>query len=179
MNLMPNDQMSPAEPGGARNIKAPNDLIDFKRGIEGTALLNLVTQQLEMLKSIGDERAELCLSHGHTWFASDLLKLEKLDPAGHCFENASRKVLAESVLTYVEGFACSTRMPVATPHAWAVTPEGKVVDTTWSDGSLYFGVPISTAALVRSIQETATFGVFGYQMPRWFMDTPQSWLANI
>jgi len=48
-----------------------------------------------------------------------------------CFDNATRLVLADRMgeLSYVEGFAIGTVMPVH--HAWA-TIGGKVVDLTWT-----------------------------------------------
>lgn len=47
-----------------------------------------------------------------------------------CFDNATRLVLADRTgeLSYVEGFAVGTVMPVH--HAWAIIG-GKVIDLTW------------------------------------------------
>jgi hypothetical protein len=52
---------------------------------------------------------------------------------------------------YVEGYSINmwvTGHPVA--HAWCIDPEGFAVDTTWKEGTEYFGVPFR-AEYVRRI----------------------------
>lgn len=48
--------------------------------------------------------------------------------------NAGRLVMLHyPELTYVEGVALDPTVPLAVHHAWAVDPEGRVVDPTWPE----------------------------------------------
>lgn len=61
-----------------------------------------------------------------------------------CFTCSQDLVFAHSELTYVEGYATHERLPLAVPHAWAITQEGAVVDSTWRlEGGLYFGIALN------------------------------------
>lgn len=57
---------------------------------------------------------------------------------GHCYENAHNLML-EHDLTYVEGLALITAVPVQ--HAWCETADGTIVDPTWVGLRGWVGVP--------------------------------------
>ncbi|MFJ5071624.1 hypothetical protein ACIQC7_34930 [Kitasatospora sp. NPDC088556] len=68
---------------------------------------------------------------------------------GRCFEEASRYADATGA-TYVEGFVLVSDAPLMFPvfeHAWCLTAQGAVADTTIPDGGalLYLGVPLHAA----------------------------------
>lgn len=83
-----------------------------------------------------------------------------------CYKNALELVLQHPDLTYVEGYAYGSILPVQ--HAWAVDRDGKVIDPTWSrlEGDLsekreYFGVPFSRDYVLHTVLENEVYGVFG------------------
>lgn len=49
-----------------------------------------------------------------------------------CFRNTMALVMKHSELVYVEGFARPHKLSPVYQHAWAVTREGIIVDTTWT-----------------------------------------------
>ena len=76
-----------------------------------------------------------------------------------CFMNSYR-IADEHGWTYVEGFAFSI---IPTHHAWCVTPEGVVVETTWKDaGSAYYGVEFDRRFMDSVMLETRHYGIMDY-----------------
>jgi hypothetical protein len=110
-----------------------------------------------------------------------------------CYENSYRMALRHPV-TYVEGMAISGAAGTfAQFHAWCVDSHGKVLDRTWKNGQLYFGVPIRTDFLKKFMKareaklttegETMYFGVLDdwttqYSFIESFSETPELWLAD-
>lgn len=81
-----------------------------------------------------------------------------------CYRNATMLVLADRSLRYAEGFAQTGGLPGLTfAHAWAVKPDGTVVDNTWDEPERcrYFGVTYDTDKYLSHISETGMYGVAG------------------
>lgn len=144
---------------------APSVLI--KRHAVSTDLLKQFTRHLTLAGEMGDQLAQLCLRSGQFWTHADVQKHNGVLRPGRCFETATRRAIRNSTHTYVEGFACSEKMPVPTRHAWTVDPAGRIVDSAWSDGRLYLGLSVQQSALERCLLATQKWGVFDYQIPNW------------
>lgn len=79
--------------------------------------------------------------------------------------NASKLALDfPGCFTYCEGYAAGI---IPTLHAWVVTKFGTVIDPTWEDGTDYFGVPIKTSYLLKSMKRTGVYGVIDLWQHRW------------
>jgi hypothetical protein len=79
-----------------------------------------------------------------------------------CYRNTIYTVWDHPDWAYVEGFALSVHgLPVE--HAWAVTPEGVVVDPTWYEPDLaaYYGVEIPMTVVGAAMCRYRVFGVLG------------------
>ena len=66
--------------------------------------------------------------------------------------NCQQLVLADSRLTYAEGYALHADVGFPISHAWLLAPDGYALDPTWDSVGCYFGVPLSTA-WVQSVLE--------------------------
>lgn len=83
-----------------------------------------------------------------------------------CYRNAFDLALAHpGELTYCEGRALSCAL-VPVEHAWCVTPDGQVVDTTWhGDEQDYVGVRFDVEWLQGWIAGRGSYGVMAEQFP--------------
>jgi hypothetical protein len=103
-------------------------------------------------------------AYGKEWKAAPLpAGIPKMPPKA-CYENASKLVMQLPELRYVEGIAYSSEtggLPFA--HAWAVTPEGAVIDATWSNpaGARYFGVAYDREKYLKYVVKRKYYGVVG------------------
>ncbi len=82
--------------------------------------------------------------------------------AKECFKNATMLVLNHPEWSYCEGYAMRKGLlPVL--HAWALTPEGKVVDNTFKDPEhcAYYGVAYPGKAYLKYVQKRKFYGVLG------------------
>jgi hypothetical protein len=166
--------------GGSLADLQSSGMPSFDEDLEGRKLLKKAIRHLEVQSSCGDPWATLCLAHPHIWYESDIEQQDFFKPMGFCFQNAGRQAVDDSSLVYVEGFAIRRAgLPLPQAHAWVVTREGKILDSTWQKGVFYFGVPIATQALARCVGETGFWGVLNYRMPKWMMKEPHSWIARI
>lgn len=77
-----------------------------------------------------------------------------------CFRNALYTVWEDRSLTYVEGYALAFN-GIPCEHAWAVRPDGTVVDPTWYDPDLaaYYGVEIPLDIVHGRIIRNNVFGI--------------------
>jgi hypothetical protein len=74
-----------------------------------------------------------------------------------CFRNATHATFDRDGWTYVEGFATGM---IGVHHAWALDPDGNVVETTWKDsGTAYFGVRFPKEVVSRTMVATNVYGV--------------------
>ncbi len=76
-----------------------------------------------------------------------------------CYRNAALLMMEHPELTYVEGYACGAVLPVH--HAWCVTKQGEVIDTTWPyhEEDLYYGIPINREFLLGNMLRTKRYGI--------------------
>lgn len=109
----------------------------------------------------------LILDNGRRWskVSKDLPEGLKRGKMGDCYSNAFDAARANPDLTYVEGYAQTSFMPLM--HAWVVDRSGTVYDPTWEHGtsSEYFGVPLSTDFVGRVIVQQGHYSVFGGDVP--------------
>lgn len=70
-----------------------------------------------------------------------------------CYGNSLHRVRSHPELTYVEGFAYTGPGFPAFDHAWCVTEDGTVVDTTLPKvGVAYFGVAFDRETVLRHLE---------------------------
>lgn len=79
-------------------------------------------------------------------------------PGGICHLNAARYALAHQGegVVYGEGFALMRAgLDLCVPHAWAVRPDGTVLDPTWDDapGRAYVGIAVADSRLWPAAEE--------------------------
>jgi hypothetical protein len=74
---------------------------------------------------------------------------------GFCYWNCQKLALANSNLTYVEGYALDTSIGFPIVHAWLLDTDSRAIDPTWNDRASYFGIPFSTE-WVRAFLATRT-----------------------
>jgi hypothetical protein len=77
-----------------------------------------------------------------------------------CFRNCTEAALRYRELTYVEGYAIADiaiQLPLA--HAWLLSPQGEVLDPTWSGGLQYFGIAFSNEDLFRYLEINRQYGI--------------------
>ena len=72
---------------------------------------------------------------------------ETIEPGAPQFSywNCQQLVLADTRLTYAEGYALHADVGFPISHAWLLTPDGHAIDPTWDSPGCYFGVPLATA----------------------------------
>jgi hypothetical protein len=108
---------------------------------------------LVMEAGMGGRIQQFVLRHGAPMTHSpyDAKRFGKQGKIGMCYMNAFHLVLGNSDMTYCEGYAIQRNLgvPFIFGHAWALTPDGQVVDPTWEDatGPEYFGVRFQFAYL--------------------------------
>ena len=73
-----------------------------------------------------------------------------------CFRNAYL-TSQRNGWDYCEGYGVTGFFPIL--HAWCVDDEGYVVDTTWRDGTYYFGVIFPTYYIDQVAVSKGTWGV--------------------
>jgi len=78
-----------------------------------------------------------------------------------CFSNSANAALADFSLTYYEGLAVSSSLPMPIHHAWCVQEGGGIVDLTWADPSdcVYMGIAVPLATLCEELQTNGVYGV--------------------
>jgi hypothetical protein len=92
------------------------------------------------------------------------------DTPKQCFSNAGRRALKpDTDLLYAEGYTTSVGyLPI--PHAWLVTPDGEVIDTTLRGGDEvlgergYFGLAFTREYLAKSVLKTEHWGLLHTEM---------------
>jgi hypothetical protein len=89
------------------------------------------------------------LEHGRP-MALKLNSTHKRGPMRQCFMNAVKMATSGRLVTYCEGFALGSTMPML--HAWCVDREGRVLDPTWPyPDAAYHGVPFKLDYVLRRV----------------------------
>lgn len=105
------------------------------------------------------------LAYGHAFSPRALPSSFPVGTPRECYRNAGMLALEYPDLTYVEGLADNSILPVS--HAWCVDSQGKVVDNTWTSTAqtTYFGVPVQTQVLEEHVSQTGYWGLFEGMSP--------------
>ena len=105
--------------------------------------------------------AQYLSSYGQVFTAAPRPATVAKDPDGQCYRNASLLVINDPWLSYAEGYARFAGLTF--PHAWAVTPDGIVVDSTLErpENATYFGVVYDTLEYLRHLERSQIYGVLG------------------
>lgn len=112
---------------------------------EGTSLEDMLRIYTETWPSDARNRSlqAYVYENGRSFTAAPLPTEIKQGMIKMCFDN-SVSVFKRHGLTYVEGYAILSKitgMPIH--HAWNVTPDGTVVDSTWvPEGLEYYGIEV-------------------------------------
>lgn len=123
--------------------------------------------------------AQLCLERGRVWGSRDVRGDVQRGAMKHCFKNAGNLWLEDESLTYVEGYACTSKVGLAVHHAWTVDASGMVVDPTWANGVAYCGVPVKRSALREILSTSRRWGVFANtKAPDWVFTDYDRWMGD-
>ena len=102
----------------------------------------------------------------------------RLGPIKLCFMNTLHLCLQQPELTYVEGWALNM---IPAPHAWAVDPGGRIIETTWREpGHEYFGIPFATSYARRAALESGFYGLLdNWNWPNVLTDDPATFVRGM
>jgi len=123
--------------------------------------------------------ADLLIAHGKSYPVNPETFKTKRGEAHACYMNAGRAALDNPAETYVEGYVSVHGVPIN--HGWTIDKNGKVIDiTTGGKGIVeYFGVPIKTNYLRKTILRTRVWGLLD---PRHneqiYKDDPKVYVAS-
>ena len=102
----------------------------------------------------------LILHYGRYWMSRTKPKGVKWGRKGECFSNAFYLMARCPWLTYCEGYALLTDLPLEFLHAWCVDQEGNVIDNTWRKPSTeYFGIPFDRDWVLKFVRDKEESGV--------------------
>jgi hypothetical protein len=107
---------------------------------------------------------DFLLQHGRPFMPDKLPAGIKRGAMKECFRNATQLMIEHDDLAYVEGYACGL-IPVM--HAWCVDRFGRVVDPTWEDGRVYYGVVLRDNYVLRCNFQRERYGVLDYWEGEW------------
>ena len=102
------------------------------------------------------------------WAPSEGLEMGEM---GLCFQNALMTAL-DNGWDYCEGYAVVHGVPLH--HAWATEDGRTAIDSTWPEGTDYFGVRLDAQMVSRRVQKRGYYGFFA-DVPddeemRWYKD---------
>lgn len=110
----------------------------------------------------------LVLQHGGRPRRAPLELPDWVDPMElrNCYQNAFDMAMEWPELTYVEGFALGSFMPVM--HAWLEHDDGTIIDPTWSqpelqqhaESAVYLGVRFERSLLFSLTHEYRIYGIY-------------------
>lgn len=125
-------------------------------------------------------RNRYVLEHAHFYPPAERPKKYRKGKRKNCWGNAQLLAMDHPELNYVEGFAFGQSNALAFEHAWCVTENGMVVDTTWPEpGLVYYGVPFDREALMKHLEKTvAGKGETRPIMEPDFFDPDAVWLGG-
>lgn len=109
-----------------------------------------------------DELQRYIAAYGQEFKAAPRPANMRKDPDKQCYRNSSLHVLSDPTLRYAEGYATSEAIGGLTiMYAWAVAPDGTVIDSTWRDPEKnhYFGVVYDSEKYLAHIVKTGMYGV--------------------
>jgi hypothetical protein len=80
-----------------------------------------------------------------------------------CFRNTHLLSYTQG-LQYVEGYAMGV-IPVY--HAWNLDSDGNIIDTTWKDGSEYYGIVLNFKLVEETVNRRGCYGVIDNYQEGW------------
>lgn len=121
-----------------------------------------------------DQVQQWIAEHGRAWGP----RVERLYDVRHmvqnaCFANAIALMQRDLDLRYCEGVASFGGLQISIHHSWCVTSAGEVVDSTWPDGTDYFGVAFGRNYVSRRHARMHSKGRIGSLINPW--DTDRDW----
>jgi len=121
--------------------------VDIRRYLEGWVFM----QKQGGIQAGKEYRSdfEFVLRHGIE-FPIAAVQPRKRMPIKRCFYNSYLAAITHG-LRYCEGWALTSRVPLAVHHAWNLNDAGEVVEYTWKDGAAYLGVEFSIARAADAI----------------------------
>jgi hypothetical protein len=125
------------------------------------------------------------LDHGRAFRVGSNTYAGERDAPNECFANAGRRALKwRTDLLYAEGYVTSVGyLPI--PHAWLVTPEGEVIDTTLKGGDKdygergYFGLTFAAEYLRATVLKTTHWGLLHADHPPAMHDIARGNIAGM
>jgi hypothetical protein len=101
------------------------------------------------------------LQNGREMKSAPLHESYEMGAKKECFTNAFNLAMSEPNLTYCEGLAIPSNLPIPFDHAWCIDQEGNVVDNTWDDseGCVYYGVGFEFEDVRQIVLESEHYGV--------------------
>ena len=131
------------------------------------------TQHICRYRNVG----HFVLTHGRLWAPKPKPDNLKWRQERNCYGNSASLCLqTRGKYIYCEGFAKISLFPML--HAWCLTQDGEVVDTTWRElGVEYFGIAIKPDYLAYRLARQEDYGLIDCWQHRWPMlhDKPELW----
>ena len=115
---------------------------------------------------------ELILKHGATYI--DINKKSRLKGIPqNCYQNCYDIMLRRPDLTYCEGYATTSKIPIAVVHAWLVDSERQVIDPTWGrrNDPVYIGITFERDYVINFVNTHKLQGILeSYYLRQKMMD---------
>ena len=130
------------------------------------------SEHISKYRSVG----HFVLENGRPWIPKKKPTEFKWRELKNCFGNATLLSMENDELAYCEGFAMHEYFPLL--HAWCLTPDGEVIDTTWRHlGVEYYGIAIKPDYLAYRMDHQDDYGLIDCWKKRWPMlhDDPKLW----
>jgi DNA topoisomerase-1 len=158
----------PGEIGGSGNSDRAKNEADVNEATKQQALAEKQTHPLAnppFVLGMEDGRAvRYVAAYGEEHMAAPLPDNIERGKLRECYKNASMTVLLNQELDYAEGFATNAKTgSFVFQHAWAVTKDGTVVDSTWDEPEKgqYFGVRYDRDKYLKYLYKAKHYGVLG------------------
>lgn len=114
-----------------------------------------------MDNDLGGETNRYIMAYGEEFKTMPLPSNVRKGVQNECYKNASLLVIERPDLTYVEGWAQTTKSGgIAFMHGWTVDKDGNVIDPTFgNEGHSYFGVKYDRTAYLKQLYKAKFYGV--------------------
>ncbi|MDF5714118.1 MAG: hypothetical protein PUP93_09540 [Rhizonema sp. NSF051] len=80
-----------------------------------------------------------------------------------CYKNCFEALFCFKDFIYCEGYACSDKTAVLTPHAWLLNRDFQVIEPTWdkklTQNIAYFGIGFSRSYVFESVNQNQEYGI--------------------
>jgi hypothetical protein len=140
------------------------------------AIHDFLSDQVRAMEHFNDTRhickyrsvSHFVLENGRYWTPRKKPKEFQWRELKNCYGNSTLLAMQNDDLAYCEGYALGQFFPMM--HAWCVTPDGEVIDTTWrSLGVEYYGIAIRPDYLAYRMANQDDYGLIDCWKKRWPM----------